>query len=58
MTKDDINRLAKLNAILQDSELMSAEQVARAIAALKGDVPAMEYSLEKLYNIVFWELPR
>lgn len=52
LTKDDINTLAKLNAILQDSELMSAEQIAGAIAALKGDVPEVANSLEKLYSIV------
>lgn len=52
LKKDDINTLAKLNGILQDSELMSAEQVAGAIAALKGDVPEVANSLEKLYNIV------
>lgn len=52
LTKDDINTLAKLNAILQDSELMSTEQIAGAIAALKGDVPEVANSLGKLYNII------
>lgn len=52
LTRDDINTLAKLNAILQDTELMSAEQIARSIAALKDDVPVVANSLEKLYNIV------
>ncbi len=52
LTRDDINTLAKLNAILQDSELMSAEHINRSIAALKGDVPVVANSLEKLYNIV------
>lgn len=52
LTRDDINSLAKLNAILQDSKLMSAEQIAGSIAALKGDVPEAANSLGKLYNIV------
>jgi hypothetical protein len=52
LTKEDINTLAKLNAILQDAVLMSAEQIAGSIAALKGDVPEVANSLEKLYNIV------
>ncbi len=52
LTRDDINTLAKLNAILQDSELMSAEKIAGSIAALKGDVPEVANSFEKLYNII------
>jgi hypothetical protein len=52
LTKEDINTLAKLNAILQDAVLMSADQIGGAIAALKGDVPEVANSLEKLYNIV------
>jgi hypothetical protein len=52
LNRDDINTLEKLNAILQDSELMSAEQIAGSIAALKGDVPVVANSLGKLYNII------
>lgn len=52
LTKEDINTLSKLNAILQGAELMSAEQIAGSIAALKGDVPESANTLEKLYNIV------
>jgi hypothetical protein len=52
LTKEDINPLAKLNAVLQDAVLMSAEQVVGSIAVLKGDVPDVANSLEKLYNIV------
>jgi hypothetical protein len=52
LTKEDINTFAKLNAILQDTVLMSAEQIAGSISALKGDVPEVANSLEKLYNIV------
>jgi hypothetical protein len=52
LTRDDINTLTKLNAILQDADLMTAEQIARSIAVLKGDVPVVANSLEKLYNII------
>lgn len=52
LTKADINTLAKLNAILQDADLMSAEQIAGSITALTGNVPEVANSLEKLYNII------
>jgi hypothetical protein len=52
LTADDINTIAKLNAILQDAELMSAEQITSSIAALKGNVPNAANTLEKLYNII------
>ncbi|HEU5291898.1 MAG TPA: hypothetical protein VFU05_14710 [Cyclobacteriaceae bacterium] len=52
LTGNDINTLAKLNAFLQDTDLMSSEQVIESISALKGNVPAAANSLEKLYNIV------
>ena len=52
LTADDINSIAKLNAILQDAQLMSAEQITSSIAALKGNVPNVANTLEKLYNIV------
>jgi len=52
LTANDINTLAKLNAILQGADLMSSVQITDSIAALKGNVPAAANSLEKLYNIV------
>lgn len=52
LTADDINTIAKLNAILQDADLMSAEQITNSIAALKGNVPTAANTLEKLYNII------
>jgi hypothetical protein len=52
LTADDINSIAKLNAILQDAQLMSAEQITNSIAALKGNAPDVANTLEKLYNIV------
>ena len=52
LTTDDINSIAKLNAILQDAELMSAADVTSALAALKGDAPDVANTLGKLYNII------
>jgi hypothetical protein len=52
LTKDDIDTLPKLNAILQDADLMSAAQIAGSITALKGNVPEVANSLEKLYNMI------
>lgn len=52
LTVDDINSIAKLNAILQDDQLMSADQITSSISALKGNVPDVANTLEKLYGIV------
>ncbi len=49
---NDINTLAKLNAILIDADLMKAEDVLRAINELKGNAPSSADTLEKLYNII------
>lgn len=48
----DIDTLAKLNSFLTDAVLMKADDIMSAIDALKGNVPAVANSLEKLYNIV------
>jgi hypothetical protein len=52
LTTNDINTLAKLNAILTDADLMKAEDVVNAINAFKGNVPVAGDTLEKLYNII------
>ena len=52
LTANGINTLGKLNAILQDSDLMSLEQVNASLALLKGDVPDVANTLGKLYNII------
>src|SRR5687767_11798264 len=52
LTANDINTLGKLNAILQDADLMSSEQVNASLALLKGDVPDVANTLGKLYNII------
>jgi hypothetical protein len=49
---NDINTLAKLNAILTDADLMKAEDVTSAVNAIKGNVPAVADTLEKLYGII------
>jgi uncharacterized protein HemX len=52
LTANDINTLAKLNAILTDAVLMKADDITNALNRLKGDVPEVANSLEKLYNII------
>jgi hypothetical protein len=52
LSADDINSIAKINAILQDAQLLSAEQITNSIASLKGNAPDAANTLEKLYNIV------
>jgi hypothetical protein len=52
LTTEDINSIAKLNAILQDVDLMSAGEITDSLAALKGDVPDVANTLGKLYNII------
>jgi len=52
LTANDINSLSKLNAILEDSDLISQTQFNDAIMALKGNVPVSANTLEKLYNII------
>ena len=52
LTMEDIDTLAKLNAILTDADLLSSQEVNNLILALKGNVPASGDTLEKLYNII------
>lgn len=52
LTTDDISSLAKLNALILDADLAPAGQVQSAIDSLKGNVPAVADSLEKLYAII------
>lgn len=52
ITPNDIDTLAKLNSFLTDAVLMKADDIMSAINALKGNVPVVADSLEKLYNIV------
>src|SRR5688572_29665662 len=52
LTTDDINSIAKLNAILQDADLMSTAEIQSLLTALKGDAPDVANTLGKLYNII------
>src|SRR5687767_10390873 len=52
LTVDDINSIGKLNAILQDADLMTAQEITNSLAALKGDAPEIANTLGKLYNII------
>ncbi|MFZ6013809.1 MAG: hypothetical protein ACOYXT_25945 [Bacteroidota bacterium] len=52
LTESDINTLAKLNAIILDGDLLTANDVTNAINTLKGNVSASGDTLEKLYNII------
>lgn len=52
ITPNDIDTLAKLNSFLTDAVLMKADDIMFAIDALKGNVPVVANSLEKLYNII------
>jgi hypothetical protein len=52
ITPSDIDTLAKLNSFLTDAVLIKADDVLSAINALRGNVPVVADSLEKLYGIV------
>lgn len=52
ITPGDIDTLEKLNTFLTDAVLMKADDIMFAINALKGNVPAVANSLEKLYGII------
>lgn len=52
LSTDDINSIGKLNAILQDADLMSAVEITNSLTALKGDVPEVANTLGKLYSII------
>ena len=52
LTKEDINTIAKLNAIIQDGDIVSDTAIADAINTLKGDVPEAGNTLAKLYSII------
>lgn len=52
ITRGDIDTLEKLNSFLTDAVLMKADDIMFAIYALRGNVPAVANSLEKLYGII------
>jgi hypothetical protein len=52
LTKDDINSIAKLNALILDGDIPSDESIASAIEIIKGNVPEAGNTLAKLYSII------
>jgi hypothetical protein len=52
LTREDINTIAKLNAIIEDGDIVSDAAIAEAINALKGNVPEAGNTLAKLYSII------
>jgi virulence-associated protein VapD len=52
LTAGDIDTLDKLNSFLKDAVLMKADDILSAINVLKGNVPAVADSLEKLYGLI------
>jgi virulence-associated protein VapD len=52
LTANDIDTLAKLNSFLTDAVLMNADDILSAINVLKGNVPVVANSLEKLYGLI------
>lgn len=52
LTADDINSIAKLNALILDADLLNSTGVSNAIDNLKGNVPVGGDTLEKLYKII------
>jgi hypothetical protein len=52
LTIEDINTLAKLNAIIQDGDIVSDTAITEAINAIKGNVPEAGNTLAKLYAII------
>jgi hypothetical protein len=52
LTISDINTFAKLNAIIADVDLATSENLVNSIGTLRGNVPVVANTLEKLYNII------
>ncbi len=52
LTKDDINTIAKLNAIIEDGDIPSDAIITEAINSIKGNVPEGGDTLAKLYSII------
>jgi len=49
---EDINTLAKLNALVLDADLLKTEDLSNGIQSVKGNVPPVADTLEKIYNII------
>lgn len=52
LTSQDIDSLAKLNALILDADLAPAGEAQTAVESIKGNVPPSADTLEKLYGII------
>jgi len=52
LTSNDINSIAKLNALILDGGLLTDESIASAIDTIRGKVPEEGNTLGKLYSII------
>lgn len=52
LKREDIDTLAKLNAILTDAQLVKIEDLSSNALEIKGNVPPVADTLEKIYNII------
>lgn len=52
LTKDDINSIAKLNALILDGDIPSDTIITETINSIKGNVPEAGNTLAKLYAII------
>lgn len=52
LAPNDINTLAKLNALLTDADVVSEINLSNAINLLKGNPPEAGNTMEKLFNII------
>ncbi|HEY9004560.1 MAG TPA: hypothetical protein VIM75_00430 [Ohtaekwangia sp.] len=52
LTANDINSIAKLNALIMDGDIPTDESITSALDAIKGKVPEEGNTLGKLYSII------
>jgi len=52
LTANDINSIAKLNALILDGDVLTDESIANAIDTIRGKVPEEGNTLGKLYSII------
>ncbi|HRJ29624.1 MAG: hypothetical protein KF725_03715 [Cyclobacteriaceae bacterium] len=52
LKREDIDTLAKLNAIITDAVLVKTENLDSAVQSVKGNVPPIADTLGKIYNII------
>ncbi|HEY9048286.1 MAG TPA: hypothetical protein VIN08_20405 [Ohtaekwangia sp.] len=52
LTANDINSIAKVNALILDGDLLTDESIANALDTIRGKVPEEGNTLGKLYSII------